>query len=48
MIDVHRRLIRRLEQVAGLDRELEALPSDDVIAERKAAQQGLVAPELAV
>ena len=48
MIDVHRRLIRRLEQVAGLDRELEALPSDDAIAERKADQQGLVAPELAV
>jgi glutamate dehydrogenase len=48
MIDVHRRLIRRLEQVAGLDRGLEALPTDEVFAERKAAQQGLVAPELAV
>jgi glutamate dehydrogenase len=48
MIDVHRRLIRRLEQVAGLDRELEFLPSEDVFSERKAAQRGLVAPELAV
>src|SRR5205807_5185038 len=48
MIDVHRRVIRRLEQVTGLDRELEFLPSEDAIAERKAAQEGLAAPELAV
>jgi glutamate dehydrogenase len=48
MIDVHRRVIRRLEQVTGLDRELEFLPSEDAISERKAAQEGLVAPELAV
>ena len=48
MIDVHRRLIRRLEQAAGLDRELEFLPSEEAITERKSAQQGLVAPELAV
>ena len=26
MLDVHARLIRHLEQVAGLDRELEFLP----------------------
>ena len=48
MIDVHARLIRRLEQVAGLDRELEFLPSDDAISERKAAHQGLLGPELAI
>jgi glutamate dehydrogenase len=48
MVDVHRRVIRRLEQVTGLDRELEYLPSEEVISERKAAHQGLVAPELAV
>ena len=48
MVDVHARLIRQLEQVAGLHREIEFLPNDDVIAERKAAHQGLVAPELAV
>jgi glutamate dehydrogenase len=48
MIDVHGRLIRHLEQVAALDRELEFLPSDDAVNERKAAHQGLVAPELAV
>ncbi len=48
MIDVHARLIRNLEQNAGLNRKLEFLPSDDTIDERKAAHQGLVAPELSV
>ncbi|MDQ6820044.1 MAG: NAD-glutamate dehydrogenase [Actinomycetota bacterium] len=48
MVDVHGRLIRYLEQVAGLKRRLEALPDEDTIADRKAAHQGLVAPELAV
>jgi glutamate dehydrogenase len=48
MIDVHARLIRRLEQVAGLKRELEFLPSEDEISDRKAAHQGLVSPELAI
>jgi glutamate dehydrogenase len=48
MIDVHARLIRRLEQVAGLDRELEFLPSEEVISDRKAAHQGLLAPEFAI
>ena len=48
MVDVHARLIRYLEQTAGLNRKLEFLPSDDAIDERKAAHQGLVAPELAV
>jgi glutamate dehydrogenase len=48
MIDVHARLIRYLEQIAGLDREIEFLPSEDSINERKVAHQGLVAPELAV
>ena len=48
MIDVHARLIRRLEQVADLKRELEFLPSEDEISDRKAAHQGLVSPELAI
>jgi len=48
MIDVHARLIRHLEQHAGLDRGIEFLPSDEVINERKVTHQGLVAPELAV
>jgi glutamate dehydrogenase len=47
MVDVHARLIGQLEQDAGLDRELEALPTDRAIAERKATDLGLVAPELA-
>ena len=48
MIDVHARLIRRLEQVAGLDRELEFLPSDETISDRKAAHQGLLRPEISI
>src|SRR5262249_16708718 len=39
---------RHLEQVAGLDRALEFLPTDETITERKAVHKGLVAPELAV
>jgi glutamate dehydrogenase len=48
MVDVHARLIRYLEQVAGLHREIEFLPDDDGINERRSNHQGLVAPELAV
>ncbi|MGO9903196.1 MAG: NAD-glutamate dehydrogenase [Solirubrobacteraceae bacterium] len=48
MIDVHARLIRELERVAGLNRELELLPSESVINQRKIAKRGLTAPELAV
>ena len=44
MVDVHQRLIRKLEQVASLNRKIEFLPSDDVLVERKAAHRGLVAP----
>ncbi len=47
MVDVHARMIRWLER-AGLNRELEFLPSDAVLAERRAARAGLSAPELAV
>ena len=48
MVDVHARLITHLEQVARLDREIEFLPAEDVINDRKVNRQGLVAPELAV
>ena len=44
MLGVHSRLIQHLEQTGRLRRELAALPSEEVIAERG----GLVAPELAV
>jgi glutamate dehydrogenase len=48
MVDVHARLIADLEQVAGLNREIEFLPTDEAINDRKLNRQGLVAPELAV
>jgi glutamate dehydrogenase len=47
MIDVHARLIRHLEQIAGLDREIEFLPSEDALATRRADRRGLTGPELA-
>jgi glutamate dehydrogenase len=47
MVDVHRRFLRRLEQTHKLDRELEALPTDDELAERKRDHLGLTRPELA-
>jgi glutamate dehydrogenase len=47
MLDVHARLIRHYEQAGVLDRKLEALPSDDEIAERKREHRGLTRPELA-
>jgi glutamate dehydrogenase len=46
MLDVHARLIRAFERTDRLDRELEALPDDDEIAERKADHKGLTRPEL--
>jgi glutamate dehydrogenase len=48
MIDVHARLVRRLERVVGLNREIEYLPSEKAITARAAEHQGLVAPELAI
>ena len=48
MLPVHLRLIHDLEAHGGLDRELEFLPSDAVLEERMAADQGLVSPEFAV
>ena len=48
MLDVHHRFIRHLEQVARLDRALEALPDAETVEERRAAGRGLTRPELAV
>ena len=48
MIEVHARLIRHLEQVAGLHREIEFLPDEEALEERRSSQAGLSAPELAV
>lgn len=47
MIDVHARLIRKLESTRKLDRELESLPNEEEIAERKREHRGLTRPELA-
>ena len=48
MVEVHERYIRALEQMGTLKRELEFLPSDEVLAERKAAGGGLTTPEFAI
>jgi glutamate dehydrogenase len=47
LADVHARYIRLHVQVGKLNRDLEFLPSEEVFTERKAAGQGLTAPELA-
>jgi glutamate dehydrogenase len=48
MLEVHARLIRSLEHVTSLDRDLEHLPTEKTIAARHGQRRGLVAPELAV
>jgi glutamate dehydrogenase len=48
LLDEHARLIRSLERAGRLNRRLECLPSDDGLAERRAAGRGLTRPELAV
>ncbi len=48
LLDAHLRLMRRLEAEGRLDREVEDLPSDAEIAERRKLGKGLTRPELAV
>lgn len=48
MLDVHRRFMRHLEQAGKLDRQLEFLPSEKQLNERRKLQQGLTSPELCV
>ena len=48
MLEVHARLIRRLERDGALDREIEFLPGAEEMAERLAAKGRLFTPELAV
>jgi len=48
MLDVHERFLRFLETRRSLNRQLEALPSDEEIAERKRDHGGFTRPELAV
>ena len=47
-MDEYIRLINRLEASGKLDRELEFIPNDELLQERKQAQQGLTRPELSV
>ncbi len=48
LIDVHQRYLRWLEGEGLIDREVEALPTDEDIARRKAEGKGLTSPEFAV
>jgi glutamate dehydrogenase len=48
MVDVHMRFLDALEHSRKLDRELEALPSDEQLAERNRDGGGMTRPELAV
>jgi glutamate dehydrogenase len=48
MVDVHARFLETLEGTRKLDRELEALPGGEDLAERKREHRGLTRPELAV
>ena len=48
LLDSQAAYIRALEKAGRLNRAVEYLPSDDEIAERRAARQGLHAPERAV
>jgi glutamate dehydrogenase len=47
-LDQNGRLIRFLQREAGLDRQLEFLPADEVLAQRAANGSGLTRPELAI
>jgi glutamate dehydrogenase len=48
LLDAQAAFIRALEKAGRLNRAVEYLPSDDEIAERRAAKEGLTAPERAV
>ncbi|WP_214408635.1 NAD-glutamate dehydrogenase [Sphaerisporangium fuscum] len=48
MLHIHARYLRKLERDGLINRELEALPSDKMLAERRQAGLGLTAPEFSV
>ncbi|NUR85536.1 MAG: NAD-glutamate dehydrogenase [Nonomuraea sp.] len=48
MLHIHARYLRRLERDGLVNRELEFLPSDKQLAERRQARLGLTAPEFSV
>ncbi|HEX5313943.1 MAG TPA: NAD-glutamate dehydrogenase [Gammaproteobacteria bacterium] len=47
-LNEHAHLIRALERQGTLNRQIEYLPSDEELAERRVSQSGLTRPELAV
>jgi glutamate dehydrogenase len=47
-LNEHAHLLRNLERDGHLNRQIEMLPSDEEIAERRVAKQGLTRPELAI
>ncbi|MFP3567900.1 NAD-glutamate dehydrogenase [Paraburkholderia sp. SIMBA_030] len=48
LLDAEARLMRWLERAGRLNRVIEFLPTDEEVAERQAAKQGLTSPERAV
>jgi len=48
LLESHARFMRELERKGALDRQVEFLPDEEVLAEREAAGRGLTRPELAV
>ena len=48
LLDEHARLMADLERAGALNRRLEGLPSETVLAERREAKRGLTRPEIAV
>ncbi|HEY0400150.1 MAG TPA: NAD-glutamate dehydrogenase domain-containing protein, partial [Acidimicrobiia bacterium] len=48
MVEVHARYLRKLEAEGGLDRAIEFLPTDEVLASRRSNGLGLTSPEFSV
>ncbi|WP_135080737.1 NAD-glutamate dehydrogenase [Terasakiella sp. SH-1] len=48
ILDQQARLMKYLERQGRLDRDVEVLPNDEVLAERQAAKRGLTRPEISV
>src|SRR5262249_57724334 len=48
MLHVHARYLRKLERDRRIDRDIDSLPGDKEIAERRSAGLGLTVPEFAV
>jgi glutamate dehydrogenase len=47
-MELHRRYMNELERIGKLDRDLEFLPSEKILGERKAMDKALTSPEISV